>query len=603
MELRVRNWPAAMCAGLLVGGPASAQERTQDSTTLNRFSASALPADDFQLDRPLAPGHLAFGAMVHLDQTVQPHVYVRSGESGQLQEAEVVRQQSSANIALSFGLTSRLVLFGGLPVTAWIDGDRDARLDGGLLDGPDEAGVGDAYGGVRVVLAGKPDDWGAIALQSTVNFPTAGKDQRFRGDNEFAFAPELLVALRPGAGARITANLGGRFRTDVNEDTSSLDFGEELVFGLGFALPVAGDERDWHLDVHAQAFGSTTFDNIEGSPAEALGGLKFFSGGGFIAGLAGGAGFTRGFGSPVARALLMLGYQTPSYRDRDGDGILDKADLCPEQPEDADGYEDEDGCRDPDNDQDGIEDSLDRCPLEGESQNGLEDEDGCPDAWGDSDEDSVLDNVDECKDEPEDPDSFEDEDGCPDPDNDQDGVPDERDACPVQRGVAEVRGCPLPDRDSDGVPDRIDNCPDEAGLEKYQGCNSLQRVQIADRNIKILESVYFGSARAVIQARSFPLLDNVASVLHSHPELRKIIVEGHSDSRGRRSFNRRLSQKRADAVVEYLVQRGVAAGRLEARGYGPDKPRVEPARSASDHSRNRRVEFVIPPAGREAQPE
>ncbi|MFN2370711.1 MAG: hypothetical protein ABR506_06075 [Candidatus Krumholzibacteriia bacterium] len=133
-------------------------------------------------------------------------------------------------------------------------------------------------------------------------------------------------------------------------------------------------------------------------------------------------------------------------RDRDGDGVRDRYDRCPGEPEDFDGFQDEDGCPDLDNDQDGIADAQDLCPDEPEDFDGHRDHDGCPDDFIDRDGDGVEDRNDQCPDEPEDLDGYADEDGCPDPDNDLDGIPDELDACPDEaetyNGVEDEDGCP-----------------------------------------------------------------------------------------------------------------------------------------------------------------
>jgi outer membrane protein OmpA-like peptidoglycan-associated protein len=145
------------------------------------------------------------------------------------------------------------------------------------------------------------------------------------------------------------------------------------------------------------------------------------------------------------------------------------------------------------------------------------------------------------------------------------------------------------------VPDPVDNCPDEPGLVEHQGCQAPQRVTLTAERIDILEAVFFRTNAAEILSRSFPLLENVARVLQAHPEITRVIVEGHTDSRGRRDRNITLSQQRAEAVVRFLVERGgVDAARLEARGFGPDRPRVENARTPDQHAQNRRVEFNIP---------
>jgi hypothetical protein len=69
----------------------------------------------------------------------------------------------------------------------------------------------------------------------------------------------------------------------------------------------------------------------------------------------------------------------PGANDRDGDGVIDDDDKCPDEPEDLDSFQDEDGCPDPDNDMDGIGDVGDRCPNDPETMNGRADDDGCPD--------------------------------------------------------------------------------------------------------------------------------------------------------------------------------------------------------------------------------
>src|SRR5690606_10591226 len=139
-----------------------------------------------------------------------------------------------------------------------------------------------------------------------------------------------------------------------------------------------------------------------------------------------------------------FGEKAPKIVDRDGDGILDPEDKCPDHPEDKDGFQDEDGCPDPDNDEDGVLDAQDQCPLVPEDRDGFEDEDGCPDS--DNDRDGIPDASDQCPMEAEDQDGFEDEDGCPDPDNDKDGIPDVKDLCPNEpetwNGIADNDGCP-----------------------------------------------------------------------------------------------------------------------------------------------------------------
>ncbi|MGB8330727.1 MAG: OmpA family protein [Polyangiales bacterium] len=187
----------------------------------------------------------------------------------------------------------------------------------------------------------------------------------------------------------------------------------------------------------------------------------------------------------------------------------------------------------------------------------------------DSDGDGIVDEDDRCPHEPEDFDGLLDEDGCPDPDLDL-------------------------DRDGDGVPDRIDNCPDEPGPVENQGCPEEQHVVIEESRLEIVDKIYFNVDSASLQRRSYPVLDNVAQVLNDHPEISVVWVEGHTDSTGSEDYNLRLSQRRVDSVVRYLVQQGgVSQDRLVAEGFGETRPLVPNAKTKAELAQNRRVEFRI----------
>lgn len=192
------------------------------------------------------------------------------------------------------------------------------------------------------------------------------------------------------------------------------------------------------------------------------------------------------------------------------------------------------------------------------------------------------------------------------PDRDHDGIPDAKDACPdepeTKNGYQDEDGCPdeVPppppppdtDRDGDGVPDRIDNCPDEPGPASNQGCAEKQLVQLTAEHLEILEKVYFHSEKDVIESRSFPLLENVVAVLKAHPELKHVLVEGHTDSRGTLEYNQKLSERRALAVMKFLVDRGIDPGRLKAQGFGRSRP-VANDSTPEGREKNRRVVFTV----------
>ncbi len=191
----------------------------------------------------------------------------------------------------------------------------------------------------------------------------------------------------------------------------------------------------------------------------------------------GGAGLTQGsVGIPDFRGMLGFSY-AHEQTDEDGDGIPDKEDMCPAEPEDLDDYEDMDGCAEPDNDGDALPDEGDKCPNEAEDLDKFEDTDGCPEL--DNDKDGIPDVQDRCPDEAEVVNGYEDEDGCPDvPDTDGDGVTDADDKCPDEAedtdGYQDTDGCPDLDNDGDGIPDDRDECVDEAetinGEDDEDGC-------------------------------------------------------------------------------------------------------------------------------------
>lgn len=235
-----------------------------------------------------------------------------------------------------------------------------------------------------------------------------------------------------------------------------------------------------------------------------------------------------------------------------------------------------------DSDGDGEPDASDRCP----DTPGIEH--GCP-AETDQDHDGVADKVDRCPLDVEDKDGFEDEDGCPDPDNDRDGVPDVQDACPREKGVESNGGCP--DRDGDGVADAVDACPERAGAKEDGGCPTYREVVVTAKKIELRQKINFAFGKTTILPKSDSLLEEVVEALRDRQSL-CVRIEGHTDSRGNEADNQKLSAGRAQAVLERLVKYGLAADRLESKGYGSQLP-LDENRTAEGREVNRRVEFVI----------
>ncbi|MFH4966652.1 OmpA family protein [Gaetbulibacter sp. M240] len=256
--------------------------------------------------------------------------------------------------------------------------------------------------------------------------------------------------------------------------------------------------------------------------------------------------------------------------DTDGDGIFDKDDACP----DVAGLEAFNGC--PDSDGDGIQDSEDDCPNEA----GLAELNGCPDTDGDG----VADKDDNCPTVA----GLKSLGGCPDADGD--GVTDGDDDCPNTAGPAANKGCPWPDTDGDGVLDKDDKCPDVKGTVANAGCPEVTE-EVQKTLNQYAKTINFDSGKASIKAESATVLNDIVKILNEYPTA-KFTVEGHTDSVGSDELNQRLSDSRANAVKEYLVENGVDAFRLSSLGYGETKP-VDTNNTRAGRANNRRVEINL----------
>lgn len=532
---------------------------------------------------------------------------------------DLVGHRVGANLIGSMGLTDWLQLGVDLPVVLFQAG---APLVPGL-NTPNPvaaAGLGDLrvvpkLGLMNVETGGVVD----VALLFHTTLPTGFPRQQYIGDGLPTVAAELAVSRDYGA-LRWAANVGPKFRfpstlvgvTQGQELGYRMGLGYDLLETVGFPLAV-------DLSTNGALTWAPTFLAPQSNPVEVLAGvqtelagLQYF--------LAAGAGIpASGIGAPLFRAVGGVVYR-PGCVDVDEDGLCGSEDACPENAEDVDGFMDSDGCPDLDNDEDGVFDSADKCPNEKEDVDGVEDADGCLDA--DNDNDGVVDVSDRCPNEAGVPA----EGGCPSQDKDNDGVADRADRCPELAGVPALQGCP--DADADGIADAEDRCPVQAGPAQYRGCADtdqdglpdpddqcpnepetqngfqdtdgcadvpspvLKNVNVSDGKINLQGKVMFESAMSTLRAASYPLLDEVAALLLSTPAIRRVRIEGHTDSSGRDEVNMELSIGRADAVRAYLVQKGVGAERLEARGFGETQPIADNA-TPEGREANRRVVFVI----------
>jgi len=322
---------------------------------------------------------------------------------------------------------------------------------------------------------------------------------------------------------------------------------------------------------------------------------------------------------------LNLGFRLGANSDSDKDGISDAKDLCPEVPgleifsgcpdSDADGIQDKlDSCPNtpgltefqgcPDTDQDGIQDSVDDCPEIA----GIKSLDGCPDSDGDgiadakdncpneagiasnngcpevqikdSDNDGFLDDVDPC------PNLAGSVNGCPD--SDGDGFSDNIDPCPSVKGI--INGCP--DSDNDGLPDNLDDCPNRYGSRSNNGCPASGPVTTttpSTSNALFIDDIYFDTNRSIIKDQYRYRIDEAATYAKNNPQA-ELLITGHADARDTDDFNLNLSQKRAEAVYQALVKKGIPPSRLTIQYVGENKPAAD-NQTQEGLARNRRVEI------------
>ncbi|HYH94591.1 OmpA family protein, partial [Hyalangium sp.] len=445
---------------------------------------------------------------------------------GEERLGDLIPYRLDAHALFAYQLHPRVELGVDLPFTV-LQGDRFQLLRDALAAPgfPGAAsvkrlGLGDLRLLPRFTLLDPSQFPVGLGLVGEVRLPT-GDGYSFLGERRVLVAPRVAVERSFGP-VRLLGNVGWRFRRHAQYLNLYVD--DEFTLGAGAVvdLPNLGRLTDikalaeMHLATPASApFNFSQADSLK-TPWEVLVGARTRIHGpwGLELNLGRGIGLHGGYGREAFRVMVALRYEE-SFVDSDGDGVPDARDKCPTEKEDRDGHEDDDGCLDPDNDGDGIVDG----------------EDACPDKAGPK----------ELK-------------GCPaDTDTDGDGIPDHLDKCPQKPGPKEYDGCP--DTDGDEVPDNEDECPDLFGPPENNGCpyDAPPYVVVESDRIRIKGNILFETGQAKIRKQSFKLLDEVASVLAKNPTLGPVLIEGHTDNKGSRNINVDLSQRRAKAVLDYLV--------------------------------------------------
>jgi outer membrane protein OmpA-like peptidoglycan-associated protein len=550
-------------------------------------------------------------------------------------EAIAVDNQLNAHFLWAVGLGKGLELTAVAPVTLYQDGTGPEVLRSSAPPPPSRTAFRDLRLGLNAALVRRAPALGArgfgLLARAELALPT-GDESLYAGSVGPTFAPALTADYRLGR-FLFGAELGARLRKASTLGGARV--GSQAVAAVGVGFDVLPREL---LSTHLEAYtlpslepqyepvrdeGGGPVRLVKGGPAlaptEWLATVRSAPalGGDFVAQAGGGTAIPLAPDSvtqPRFRFVLGLRY-APLGRDSDGDGIVDRDDQCPERAEDKDGFQDQDGCPDPDNDRDGIPDARDRCRDKAEDKDGVQDDDGCPDL--DDDGDGVPDVDDRCRDKPEDKDGFEDQDGCPDPDNDGDGILDANDRCPNgaedKDGFRDDDGCPDPDNDGDGIEDVRDRCPDAAedkdGVRDDDGCPDLDDdgdgvLDAADRCPTAPETIDGVAdddgcpepgARTLVALKAdhveteAPLRYNAgqtnvspalargfrmsAQILRTVEGLERVIVETYGDRPGADARQQALAIKRADSARASLLAAGVPEGALVAVAGDPQEQR------------------------------
>ena len=581
---------AAVAAAVITTGAAQAQTQVApfelERVRLNPGAADGLLQEGGKLMDPMSLRVSLLGHYQH-----NPLVVHEDGRP----VAALVGSRWTAHLGAAFGITDWLEAGLQIPLVLSQTGNAEGT---GYTPITNAVALGTPWLQLRAAplreRSGSPFD---LSFGVAVGFPF-GSAASLTRENTVTAVPTVGIGKTLGSMFRIGGNVAVNIRpASALNDASPTQIGSYMTTGLVLSTtgkvlrgelsgridipftqsPAAGELYAgirWapHHLVELSLIGGPGFGTQPGTPAfRVLGGIAFTPS------------FKSDGAKPVAALNACVAGQAHDPKkcpelDLDGDGIRNAADKCVDKP----GISQREGCPDVDTDGDGVLDLADKCVKVA----GLRELDGCPEP--DADKDGIADARDACPNAAGPASSN----GCPDTDGD--GFDDANDACVNDAGVAALRGCPDLDTDGDGVVDRLDNCVKEAGVAANQGCPAKQKqlVVITAEKLMILDKVYFATGKAAVLPKSDPLLKQVARVLNEHPDVKLVIVEGHTDNVGRADKNLALSQARADAVRTKLIGFGVAGERLEAKGYGDTKP-LEDNKTPKGREANRRVEFVL----------
>lgn len=541
--------PSALTSVLLFATAARAET---PSLALDRLAPAPVGDPTLTVESP----HVRQGGALGLLGSYAKNPLVVRRSAG---DVNAVSSQLVLHGQASLRLAGRL----GVDVDAPVTISQSGSAFGGSslsLGKPEGGKLGDVRLGARVLLS-RPDDRAGVALSLRAWAPT-GKGADYTGADGVRFAPALVFGW---AGEHLVASLSlGRTFRRSSEASSGIS-GSELTGGAGAAYKLGVGQ------LGVEAFGATVQDTKTSAFARTTTNLEaLLVGRAFVGPIAfsaaAGPGIGHGVGTPSWRAVVGIAFQALS------DPAAASRDVARVDPPGGSGA----AAGGVGAGTDGLAGGA-AAPLDTDGDGVPDDRDACPKVVGVAQPDAKRN-------------------GCP-LDTDGDGIPDAEDACKTVAGPPSTdkakNGCPG-DEDGDGITDDVDACPHirgEASADpKANGCPKM--LSVGDKQIDIRQQVLFETGRDVIRAESFPLLQEIANTMNGVPQIVRVAVDGHTDDVGLAAGNLALSQRRALAVMRWLIAHGVDARRLEARGFGPRRP-IADNKTAEGREKNRRVEFII----------
>jgi OmpA-OmpF porin, OOP family len=541
---------AAACIALssLYTGNAAAQ---QSAFKLDRLEMPGAPDDSVTQFRPTADTRPMFFAQLGMGYSRRPlrtSAIVARGDTLTLNQssAGVVDNQLAVYANAGFSFLDRFILAAAFPFTPFQDGQnpdyRNSLLSfQGKTTAIDAKGpsAGDLRLDLRGVIARSEDRRTALGAQLNVFLPTGSGN--FGGDGSSGLL--MMMSGETGVGLfTFVGNLGFHLRpsNSINDPLANpvagLGVGNEMRYSAGGYMNLRGGKYRFGLSLLGQTgmensntTGNTLFTKRNsGLEWHGEGRIRLGASDRMWLGVSAGTALMNAYGSPDFRGVVLFGIQVP-IRPSEGEDIDPRIALREKWKKQHSMV---------DTDHDGIIDEFDVCPTVPEDHLGVNPDDGCPD-------------------KPE----------------------------PPPRVV---------DTDSDTIPDAEDFCPREPGKRSSEpnrnGCP--ENISREGSSIRTFKQVQFAFGSAEILPESFPMLQEIADLLKANPNIKLLAVEGHTDNRGSAALNKTLSQNRAASVMKWLTAHAIEAGRLEAHGYGLEKPLVD---NDSDENRqkNRRVEFKI----------